>query len=389
MRVRGLVRGNPAGTTIQAAPDFRGRALIVCTGNAQVENLTIDGRRDDKEPRLPIAPWDRDFISYYEGNGLIGDGLKGLYVRNVTFRKIVNFAAIVARSRNVVFEGVTVEDSGSLNSGGRNNTSGGILLEEGTTDFRVIRSTFRRIRGNAVWTHSRAESPRNGPGLIEGNSFEEIGRDAIQAGHATKIRVVRNTGRRIGYPEAIVDTEGGGVPVAIDTAGNVDVSVYEDNWFEDLNGKCIDLDGFHHGVVRGNHCTGMTNFAVVFNNTNPAMQSMRVTIENNVFDNMRYGGIFVIGYKNTIRNNKLLRVNTAGCNNAPNCIFDAKQPDLLRSGIYIGHRAERPASSRANIVTGNLITGRGMSRYCVVTSPEVQRGRQIIKGNTCRESTAP
>ena len=362
--------------------------MIVCTGEARIENLTIDGARGDDEPRLPIAPWDRDFIGYYEANGLIADGVKGLHVRAVTFRNIVNFAAIVARSRDVVFESVTVEDSGSRNSAGRNNTSGGILLEEGTADFQVIRSTFHRIRGNAVWTHSRSESPRNGPGLVEGNAFEDIGRDAIQAGHATQIRVVRNTGRRIGYPESIVDTEGGGVPVAIDTAGNVDQSAYEGNRFEDLNGKCIDLDGFHHGIVRGNHCTGMTNFAVVFNNTNPEMRSTKVTIENNVFEDMRYGGIFAIGHDNTIRNNRLLRVNTAGCNNAPNCIFDVKQPDLLRSGIYIGHRAERAAVARGNTVIGNLITGRGMSRYCVVTSPEVQRARQLIKGNTCRESTA-
>ena len=388
MRVSGVLRGNPAGTILQPAPSFRGRALIVCSGEARIENLTIDGNRNDGEPRLPIAPWNRDFIGYYGANGLIADGVSGLLVRAVTFRNIVNFAAIVARSRNVVFESVTIEDSGSRNSAGRNNTSGGILLEEGTMNFQVVRSTFRRIRGNAVWTHSRSESPRNGPGLVEGNSFEDIGRDAIQAGHATQIRVVRNTGRRIGYPEAIVDTEGGGVPVAIDTAGNVDESVYEENRFEDLNGKCIDLDGFHHGVVRGNHCTGMTNFAVVFNNTNPEMQSTKVTVENNVFENMRYGGIFVVGHDNTIRDNKLLRVNTAGCNNAPNCIFDVNQPDLLRSGIYLGHRAERPANARGNHVTGNLITGRGMSRHCVVTSPEVQRDRQIIKGNTCRESTA-
>ena len=58
-----------------------------------------------------------------------------------------------------------------------------------------------------------------------------------------------NTGSHIGYPIEVVDTEGGGTPVAIDTAGNVDKSVYEQNSSSEINGKCIDLDGFHHGDV--------------------------------------------------------------------------------------------------------------------------------------------
>ena len=44
----------------------------------------------------------------------------------------------------------------------------------------------------------------------------------MQVGHATAVRVERNEGAEIGYPEEDVDVEGGGVPVAIDTAGNVE-----------------------------------------------------------------------------------------------------------------------------------------------------------------------
>jgi hypothetical protein len=51
-----------------------------------------------------------------------------------------------------------------------------------------------------------------------------------------------------------VDVEGGGIPVAIDTAGNVDQTVYAGNRFEEVNGKCIDLDCFHHGEVSHNSC---------------------------------------------------------------------------------------------------------------------------------------
>jgi hypothetical protein len=312
----------------------------------------------------------------------------------VTLRNIANFAVIVARSKNVRLEGLRVEDSGSLNAKGRNNTSGGILLEEGTSDFTVRGSRFLRIRGNGVWTHSRYESPRNGPGLIEENYFEEIGRDALQAGHATGVRIERNRGRRIGWPVDIVDVEGGGTPVAIDTAGNVDKSVYAENHFEEINGKCIDLDGFHTGEVARNVCINrgraddypFGHFGIVFNNTNPDMQSTRIRITNNVIDGTKYGGIFVIGHGNHIAGNKLSRLNLARCNQTPGCLYDRAQPDLLRTGIYIGSKAERPAPARDNVITDNVVTGHGMARHCVVTAPDVQRTEQTIARNECRNS---
>jgi len=76
----------------------------------------------------------------------------------------------------------------------------------------------------------------------------------IQVGHATEIRVENNRGRAIGYPPEEVDLEGQAFPVAVDTAGNVDKSIYRNNQFEEIDGKCFDLDGFHDGEVSGNTC---------------------------------------------------------------------------------------------------------------------------------------
>jgi parallel beta-helix repeat protein len=377
---------------LRASPGFSGRAVIVASAGSTIENLTIDGNRARLAARVGIAPWNRDFIGYYDRNGLIADRADGLTVRNVTIRNVTNFAVIVARSRRVTLNQLRVEDSGSLNDKGRNNTTGGILLEEGTADFVVRNSTFMRIRGNGVWTHSRGESPRNGPGLIERNQFEEIGRDALQAGHATKVRIQHNTGRRIGWPVEIVDVEGGGTPVAIDTAGNVDQSSYVNNRFEEINGKCIDLDGFHHGDVRDNVCVNKGNsddypfghYGIVFNNTNRDMQSEGIRVTGNVIDGTKYGGIFVIGSDNTISGNRLLRLNLARCNERPECIYDASQPDLLRTGIYLGAKAERPAPSRDNTVTDNVVTGYGMERLCVAAAPGVSLYKQTIARNDCR-----
>lgn len=387
------VVGHAKGSVLRASATFQGRAVLVCARDVTVENLTIDGNRAKLARRKEMAPYDRDFIGFYDRNGLIADRADNLTVRNVIFRNIPNFAAIVARSRNVAFERVTVEDSGSLNSRGLNNTTGGILLEEGTHEFAVRDSRFLRVRGNGVWTHSRYESPRNGPGVLERNHFEDIGRDALQAGHATGIRIERNTGRRIGWPFNIVDPVG--TPVAIDTAGNVDKSVYAENRFEEINGKCIDLDGFHYGTVRGNVCINrgkatdypVGHFGIVFNNTNPDMQSSGIRIENNTIDGTKYGGIFVIGHGNTVTGNKLTRINLARCNDTPGCVYDATQPDLLRAGIYIGARAERPAPARDNTVTDNSVAGYGMERYCVVAAPSVRIEQQTVARNDCSNTT--
>ena len=169
-----------------------------------------------------------------------------------------------------------MHDSGSRDAAGRNNTTGGILLEEGTTDFRVTSCDFRNVRGNGVWTHSLYTSPRNARGLFADNSFDTIGRDALQVGHAFDVRVEGNTGARIGYPPDIVDA----TPVAIDTAGNVERSSFtRATVFDDINGKCIDLDGFHDGEVSRNVCcTLVRGYGIVMNNTNPDMQSRNIRV---------------------------------------------------------------------------------------------------------------
>ena len=64
--------------------------------------------------------------------------------------------------------------------------------------------------------------------------------------------VDHNTGSQIGYPVRCGGYGGRRNPVAIDTAGNVDKSVYQENEFRRSMAKCIDLDGFHHGDVLRN-----------------------------------------------------------------------------------------------------------------------------------------
>jgi len=393
------VSGASEGTVLRAADDFQGRAVIhmKSVSHVRLRRFTIDGNRSALAKPVGLPPSDVAFVDFYRNNGLIAEDATGLEVSNVEFINIANFAVLIARSKDVTLDAIRVADSGSTNERGRNNTTGGILLEEGTSDFTVRNSLFRNIRGNGVWTHSRYGSPRNHDGVISGNWFYNLARDAIQVGHATRVRVLENNGERIGYPVPEVDVEGGGTPVAIDTAGNVDHSVYGENYFEEVNGKCIDLDGFHDGEVRRNGCVNhldagqypFGHYGIVMNNANPDMESRNIAVEDNYIDGMKYGGIFVIGSGHRIVGNRLLHLNKARCGDKadePGCSYFPGEPDLLRSGIYLGRGAERPALATGNLVENNEITGYKMSTRCIGLAPGVPRSANRIRNNICRDA---
>lgn len=394
-----VIAGNPKGTTLRAASGFKGRALIVCerAKNVRMTGFAVDGARDGISGRPGLPPSDVPFARFYRNNGILADQTEGLTVSRVRFANVWGFPLLVSRSSRVRVEEIAITDSGSRNPKGRNNATGGLLLEEGVTDFEVRRSTFANIPGNALWTHSNYSSPRNARGVIADNTFREIGRDAIQVGHATHVRVERNTGSRIGYPFTAVDIEGAAMPVGVDTSGNVDHSVYIDNHFEEVNGKCIDLDGFHDGEVVSNSCVNRGTaddypngqFGIVVNNANIDMTSENITIADNTIDGAKYGGMFVIGSHHRIERNRLLNVNLAHCNESGakfGCLSIAGQPDYLQSGIYLAARAERPDPSRSLIIRDNVITGHKMSARCIMAAPGVSLKNSDIANNRCEDA---
>src|ERR1700722_9753998 len=171
---------------LHAASKFQGRAIFSCKGCQRIDfaNFSIDGNRQALERPMPSAPTDKSFASVFPNNGILIEDSDGLSVEHVDFTNITNFAVIISHSKNVFVDHVSVKDSGSLNAKGRNNTSGGILLEEGTEQFTVTDSRFRSIRGNAIWTHSRYMSPRNSRGRIANNQFLDIGHDPFPCGHS-------------------------------------------------------------------------------------------------------------------------------------------------------------------------------------------------------------
>jgi len=390
-----VIEGNR--TVLRATPAFQGRAVLSCKNcrNITLRNFSIDGNRQALEKPLPMAPSDKSFAAVFPNNGLLIEAADGLAIDHVDFINVTNFAILVNHSKNVFIDHVTVRASGSRNAKARNNTSGGILLEEGTGAFTVADSEFHEIRGNALWTHSCYGSPRNRSGKFANNKFFDIGRDAIQIGHATEVEVNGNTGMRIGLVQELIDAENSGTPVGIDTAGNVDRSRYENNRFEEMNGTCIDLDGFHDGAVRGNTCINRGkpesypwgHFGIVFNNANIDMQSQNILVEDNVLDGMKFGGIFVIGTGHRILRNRLLHINTAHCNENRQQFGCAAlgEVEVFETGIYLGSHAERPAQAKSNVVEGNTISGWKMKSRCIQAAPGVKLSDNTVRNNTCSD----
>lgn len=395
--------GGPS-TVLKAANDFQSPALILCDGcrGLKLRSFRIDGNRAAIEKPAGLPPSNSTFSRFYKGSGIVIENSQDVEIRDVSFVEMAGFAVVASAVTQIRVHQVNVSRSGSRNDKGRNNTTGGVLFENGCAGFEIRDSIFRDILGNGVWTHSRYGSERNRDGRIVKNSFDTVGRDAIQIGHATRVRVEQNSGRRIGYPVEAVDIENGAVPVAIDTAGDVDRTVYANNSFAEINGKCIDLDGFHDGEVVSNSCVNRREpdsyphgqFAIVLNNNNPDMYSENIVIRSNVIDGSVYGGIFLIGRNHQVVGNRLLNLNKARCpdgsrSGAPSCRYadyGLEEPSLLNSGIFLALKVLRPAPAESILVAENEISGYRMSDFCIVSSPHIDASRNVIRDNRCTDS---
>ena len=388
-----------AGTLFKAADNFKGRAIFVAEDARAIRfrDFAIDGNRVAFDSPREMAPPENAYRIFYSNNGILLDQVQGAEILEVRFSAIPSFAVIASRTSNLRITKVQVTDSGTLNAKRRNNTTGGIVIEEGSSDFEVRDCQFIRIRGNALWTHSLYTSPRLLNGVFAANRFTEIGRDAIEVGAASNVRVEDNTGDHIGYPPEVVDIENLGIPVAMDTAGNVDHSTYARNTFNDVDGQCIDLDGFHDGSVIENRCIsrGMPttypfgHFGMVMNNTDPNMKSQNVEIRGNMIDGAKYGGLFLMGSGHKVIGNTFLHLNSAQCPESKQfvCVYKADEPAMLASGIYLGKGVARMEEVRGNVIRGNKISGYEMKSHCVVAGLGVRLGENSIGSNVCEDYT--
>jgi hypothetical protein len=390
------VVGSSSGSTLVLDAGFQGSAAIMIDGasNVTLSGFSIVGNRGELKSDWYLPLKEAAFADYYTANGIVVRNSTNVTIRGVRFSRIRAFPIIINATSKALIDSVTIKDSGTLNRDGHNNTTGGILIEEGSSGFEVRNSDLTRVTGNGIWTHSYARSPRQSDGVIHDNKIITVARDAIQVGHATRIRVENNRGSEIGFPVEYVDFPGYATPVVLDTAGNVDHSVYSGNVFGRVAGQCIDLDGFHDGEVTDNQCVNEPaaaakwiglHFGILFGNHDPGMTSTNVTVARNTVQGFAYGGVFLIGDHNRIEDNRFLNVNLAGCGKQPapaKCNALPDQPDALRSGIYLSDNGGRPAVTRDNIIRNNVITGVD-PRHCISAKPGVSLKADTIAGNSC------
>ena len=175
--------------------------------------------------------------------------------------------------------------------------------------------------------------------------------------------------------------------MAIDTAGNVDRSEYAGNTFDEINGQCIDLDGFHDGLVQQNGCANGRSAeaylpggsAIVMNNTHPdGIPRISRSVETRSRA-AKFGGVFLMGSGNRVLDNVFVSLNFA----------HGDEPELA-SGIYLSRGLARLEERQAATwICGNRIFGYKMKTRCIAFGPGVSRQANTLESNTCSDEPAP
>ena len=311
-------------TTIKASATFRGRALLVLPAgkNIAIRDLSLDGNRaaflEPIGPPPPAAMLSRVVAN----NGIIAEGVAGLEIAGLKATQVAGFPLLINGGHNIHIRDAVITDSGTLDPAGHNNGSGGVVLEEGVTDFEITHALVGKIRGNGIWIRSATSvaTATAARGVISDSEFTILARAAIELSHATAITIENNTGHMIGFPGEEAVTSGAVLPTAISASGSVDHTAIRNNSFDQIAGRCLTLEGFNDGEITGNTCA----------------------------DDL-FNAFVVRGADNHITANHLTGLNRA----------NRDQPESLRAGIYLA------VGAHGNTLDSNEISGYGMAQHCI------------------------
>lgn len=239
------IRGD--GTTLKAADNFRGRALLVLPGgrNIRVHDLALDGNRDAVGRMITLPPAGTMFSHVLPNNGIVAEGVTGLEIFAVKATRIATFAVLVNAGHNVKLHDIDVSDSGGFNPQRRNNATGGLALEEGTADFEIVHCRFGGIRGTGL-TARRVER-----GRITDNEFAVVANTGISVSASKSVSIVNNSIRQAGFPAEEVAAR----PACI-TFDHVNDSEIRGNTCTEALLGAITLNGAGNKVT-GNHLTAL------------------------------------------------------------------------------------------------------------------------------------
>ncbi len=240
------IRGD--GTTIKAAATFRGRALLVVQSgsrNVNIHDLALDGNRDAVGRFTSLPPTGTLLSRVVANNGILVESSDSVHITRLKAAHVAGFTVLVSGGKGMSASEVEITESGGLSLQRRNNGSGGIALEDGTTDFDIRNNRFGGIRGVGVTLRGVDR------GVVSDNDFVVIARAAIQSDSSAHLTVENNVIHRVGVPVAEAD----GPPVCIRFEHTNDSTVRGNNCAETLTGAMA-LGGSNNKVT-GNHFTSL------------------------------------------------------------------------------------------------------------------------------------
>ena len=112
-------------SVLRASPKFQGRALLSIHNAKRVRlsNFSIDGNREALNRPTEIPARTTAYGMQFQRGGLLIEDSDNVTVSGVDIREVVGFAILASRARKVKIEKVNVDESGSDNIKGVNNTS--------------------------------------------------------------------------------------------------------------------------------------------------------------------------------------------------------------------------------------------------------------------------
>ena len=133
-------------TTIRASAEFRGRALLVLVNgkNVRIHGLSLDGNRDVVGRMFSLPNAGTMYSRFVPSNGFVAENATDLEISDIKATRFAGFALLINSSKEVKLHDIDVTSSGSFNAQRRNNGTGGIVIEEGTTDFEIRRCAIGR-----------------------------------------------------------------------------------------------------------------------------------------------------------------------------------------------------------------------------------------------------
>src|SRR5438270_659728 len=135
-------------------PDSRRLWTACLRQTSTVFGLALDGNREAVGRLSGPPPAGTQFSRFVANNGILAEAVKGLEISDIQATYIAGFVVLVNGGSQVRIHDVEVTESGGFNVQRHNNGSGGILLEEGVSDFEITRCLFGKLRGNGIWLTS-------------------------------------------------------------------------------------------------------------------------------------------------------------------------------------------------------------------------------------------